>query len=370
MLRGPLIWALKGAKNETSQNVSVSFETGFLEKGLSCSPEKRPLSHAGWHPRMTCWYPIRGFRGPGGSVVTSRSRAPGSIPVVVPCGQCQGCRLDRARDWSVRIAHEASLYEDNCFVTLTYDDAHLPPGGNLSKRDFQLFMKRLRKSIHPARVRYFAAGEYGDENLRPHYHVILFGYRPKDAYLWRMSKNTQIFRSPSLEKIWSDLKGNLVGHVEFGGVSSQSGGYVARYCLKKSNNNYQGRYDRVDPETGEVWTVDPEFMVCSTVPMIGHGWLKQFEVDCFPSDFVVIDGRKVPVPKAYVRKMTKTINTSFWSKKGSFEEDARHARKLKIKYKLMKDAVHQANNTPSRLETRGEVQRRRIERLTRKCEPE
>lgn len=304
---------------------------------------------------MTCWHPIRGFRGPGGCVVTTRSRSVGSVPVVVPCGQCQGCRLDRARDWSVRIAHEASQYEENCFVTLTYNDDNLPPGGNLSKRHFQLFMKRLRKAINPAKVRYFAAGEYGDENLRPHYHVILFGFRPSDATLWRMSNNTPIYRSKLLEQVWP------LGHVEFGGVSAQSGGYVARYCLKKSNNNYKGRYDRVNPETGEVWTVDPEFMCCSTVPMIGHKWLAQFESDCFPSDFLVVDGRKVPVPKAYVRKMTKSGNTSSL---GFDEEDARRRRMSKNKF----DPVRVSEASDDRLAVRKEVQSLKIARLSRKCE--
>lgn len=309
---------------------------------------------------MTCWHPIRGFRGPGGAVVTTRSRSIASVPVVVPCGQCQGCRLDRSRDWAVRIALEASLYEENCFVTLTYNDDNLPPGGNLSKRDFQLFLKRLRKSIAPARVRYFAAGEYGDENLRPHYHAILFGYRPADAVLWRMSQSTPIYRSKSLEELWP------WGHVEFGSVSAQSGGYVARYCLKKSNNNYKGRYDRVNPETGEVWTVDPEFMVCSTVPMIGYKWLQLFEADCFPSDFLVVDGRKVPVPKAFVRKMTQTPSTSVFSRTGSIEGDARQKRMRKV----LSDPRYIADSTDDRLAIRQEVQRLKIARLTRKCEIE
>lgn len=309
---------------------------------------------------MTCWNPIRGYRGPGGCIVTTRSRSLGSVPAVAPCGQCQGCRLDRAQSWAVRIAHEASLYEDNCFVTLTYNDDNLPTGGNLSKRDLQLFFKRLRKSIAPKRVRYFAAGEYGDKNFRPHYHVILFGYRPADSWLWRVARNTKIWRATSLEKLWS-IAGKPIGNVEFGTVNFDSGGYVARYCLKKSTNNHQGRYDRVDPETGEIWTVDPEFMVCSTVPMIGHGWLKQFERDCFPSDFLVVDGRKVPIPRAYVRKMTKSGSTSSL---GFDEEDAKRRRHLSLKF----DPKRIANSTDERLEVRGEVQRLRIERLNRDCE--
>ena len=63
----------------------------------------------------------------------------------LPCGQCIGCRLERSRQWAVRCLHEASLHENNSFITLTYDEASMPPGGSLCYRDFQLFMKRLRK---------------------------------------------------------------------------------------------------------------------------------------------------------------------------------------------------------------------------------
>lgn len=295
---------------------------------------------------MTCFHPIRGFRGLDGSLVAVRAKSPDRIPMVVPCGRCQGCRLDRARDWSTRIAHEASLYDDNCFVTLTYDDSHIPPKGNLCKADLQKFMKRLRKSIYPRRVRYFGCGEYGDRNKRPHYHVILFGYKPSDAWVWRMSKGLPVWRSPSLEKLWT------LGFSEFGSVTMQSGGYVARYCMKKATSNFDARYDRVDSVTGEIWEVDPEFMVCSTVPMIGAGWLAKFKCDVIPSDFVVIDGRKLPVPKAYRRKLSEE------------EQEAYRKRHLKDKF----DPQRIANETPERLEIREEVQRLKIARLTRNCE--
>lgn len=96
--------------------------------------------------------------------------------MMVPCGRCEACRKAIVQEWSVRIVHELEYYKGhNVFVTLTYDDDHLPKDGCVNKRDVQLFLKRLRKYIFPRKIRYFIAAEYGDENLRPHYHCLMFG---------------------------------------------------------------------------------------------------------------------------------------------------------------------------------------------------
>ena len=79
----------------------------------------------------------------------------------LPCGQCIGCRLERSRQWAMRCLHEASLHENNAFITLTYDDSNLPRGGSLDYSDFQKFMKRLRKRIG-RKVSFYCGGEYGD----------------------------------------------------------------------------------------------------------------------------------------------------------------------------------------------------------------
>ena len=87
--------------------------------------------------------------------------------IIVSCKQCKGCRLEYSRQWAMRITHEQSLWLNNIFITLTYDDDHLPQLGNsttLVKKDFQDFMKRLRKkeNRHPNDpIRYYHCGEYG-----------------------------------------------------------------------------------------------------------------------------------------------------------------------------------------------------------------
>ena len=87
---------------------------------------------------------------------------------LVPCGQCIGCRLKRSRDWAIRCVHEASLYKHNCFITLTFDDLHLPANRSISKRDLQLFMKRLRK-------RFKGFESVMDDNGNIYYPIRFFG---------------------------------------------------------------------------------------------------------------------------------------------------------------------------------------------------
>ena len=94
------------------------------------------------------------------------------------CGQCLPCRINKKRVWTHRIMLESSLHTDNAFVTLTYSDENLPKDGSLVPRHVQLFLKKVRKEIEPARLRFFCVGEYGDRTQRPHYHVALFGYPP------------------------------------------------------------------------------------------------------------------------------------------------------------------------------------------------
>ena len=111
----------------------------------------------------------------GKRVVTFRwSEALHDRPVTVPCGRCGECRRDKKRQWAMRSMHEASLHDENSFITLTYDAKYLPENGSLRKTDFSGFMKRLRSRHCGRTIRFFASGEYGELG-RPHYHSLLFG---------------------------------------------------------------------------------------------------------------------------------------------------------------------------------------------------
>jgi len=157
---------------------------------------------------MPCFYPIPAWRA---QTVHPSTRKRGIVfnprdgfadmALKVPCGQCIGCRLERSRQWAIRCLHESGLHERNCFITLTYDDEHLPEGGTLVKQDWQLFIDRLRKRFR-TKVRYFHCGEYGEQTRRPHYHAILFGHDFDDKTLWKRNHGNPLYRSKSLERLW------------------------------------------------------------------------------------------------------------------------------------------------------------------------
>ena len=118
---------------------------------------------------MTCYHPIEAWRVHGDTKL--RFVFNNSLDVkehlYVPCGQCVGCRLERSRQWAIRCVHEAQMHRSNCFITLTYSPDFLPDPPSLNLRDFQLFMKRLRKRFGDG-IRFFHCGEYGEQCGRPH----------------------------------------------------------------------------------------------------------------------------------------------------------------------------------------------------------
>lgn len=200
----------------------------------------------------------------------------------------------------MRIIHEASLYDDNCFITLTYNDEHLPPDGSLVKSDFQKFMKRLRKFFQDRRIRYYQCGEYGQTDDgqigRPHYHACLFNLDFPDKELFSDSKGNPLFISKTLEKIWGK------GFAVIGDLTFESAAYVARYVLKKVNGHEApDHYERVDITTGEVYWLVPEYSTMSRRPGIGRDWYEKYKDDLFPSDEVPVPGSGVykKVPRYY-----------------------------------------------------------------------
>lgn len=220
----------------------------------------------------------------------------GARSIPLPCGVCMSCRINAASQWSTRCVHEAQCHDYSSFVTLTYSNECLPSNFSVSVRDLQLFFKRLRKFYS---FRYFACGEYGETSLRPHYHALLFGVDfSEDRVHWRTSaRGDPVFRSQSLERAWG------LGNVEFGSITPASAAYVAQYTTKKFRGDAvsaETHYRRIHPATGEEVIVSPEFLIMSRKPGIGHDWFRRFRGDVFPSDFLVLEGRKRPVPRYYL----------------------------------------------------------------------
>ena len=236
---------------------------------------------------MSCFYPLR-------------IKTPAGENVKVPCGRCRGCRYDKSKDWALRCVHEASMHEKNAFVTLTYNDDHLPPGG-VDRREMQLFMKRLRKMIEPETVRFYGCGEYGSKLGRPHYHILLFGYDFPDKEVVRVCPSPKsgrisgfnsyrLYKSPLLDSLWSK------GFNTLGDVCMESAGYVARYVVKKiggemAKGHYNGKMS--------------EFALMSRRPGIGARWFDKYTFDVYPKDFTTVKGRKFRPSRFYDKMLCR-----------------------------------------------------------------
>lgn len=226
--------------------------------------------------------------------------------ITVPCGQCIGCRMNRAENWATRMMHEASLHEHNSFITLTYSDDNLPTNGTLTPDDVTKFLKRLRKNLQGKKILYYYCGEYGDQLSRPHYHLALFGYDfQHDRLPHRQTKSGSVYRSPSLERLWPH------GYSEIGNLEYDSARYVAGYIQKKVNgknaNNY---YSKISTE-GEILPLHPEFARMSRRPAIGLKWLEQYSSDVYNYDICSVGTKKLRPPPYYDKWLKKNDEIHF-----------------------------------------------------------
>lgn len=298
---------------------------------------------------MPCYHPLTGWHNPEVPTQDGKKKIlwfrhpgpyPGMVECKVPCGQCRGCRVARALEWTIRGSHEASLHEANCFITLTFCDG--PHQGCRHKRVpnkwrvslspkksnyFQAFMKRLRKHYYgntKSNVRYIHCGEYGEDFSRPHHHAILFNFSFPDATVWNDKKN--LLRSKTLEKLWP------YGYSSIGPANFDTIAYVARYVVKKINgkaapDHYQGR--------------EPEYATYSNRPAIALDWYEKFKnTDVFPRDYIVLKGKRLKVPKYYSLKYELTN-----------PEEYGILRDMRIH-----KALNNPNNHPDRLKAAEQIQ--------------
>lgn len=239
---------------------------------------------------MACYSPLDGFRSrelnESGkrSIVFDFRKGFQDMPVTVPCGQCIGCRLEKSRQWAMRCVHEASLYDDNCFITLTYNDDNLPADGGLDKSAFPKFMKRLRKRFSDERIRYYHCGEYGGKFHRPHYHALLFGFDLPDKNVIPSDAEYPVWESEILEDVWGK------GFTEVGSVNFDSASYVTQYVTQKVVGSIAPWYYD---------GLEPEYATMSRRPGIGSGWYEQFKCEVYAADSVIVKGKEVKPPRFY-----------------------------------------------------------------------
>lgn len=225
--------------------------------------------------------------------------------IQIPCGKCIGCRIDKSKDWANRMVLELQYHDCASFITLTYDDEHVPVSHyldevdgierdslTLRKTDFQKFMKRLRKHFNDKKIRYFACGEYGSNTLRPHYHAIIYGIDFPDKTLYKLNKdNNPCYRSEILEKLWP------FGYSMINEVNWQTCAYVARYTLKKYTGRHNIYYQTLN--------IEPEFNLMSRRPGIGYKYFEEHTKDIYSNQEIYIStptgGKKIKPPKYFDR---------------------------------------------------------------------
>ena len=244
---------------------------------------------------MTCYHPLLAYRSEG--KVVFNKPFPYAKGFNIPCGQCVGCRLNYSRQWAIRLVHENQMHDNSCFVTLTFNDENLNKRDNpdsLNVRDFQLFMKRLRKKHPKKQIRFFHCGEYGEKNNRPHYHALIYNHDFPDKKLFKQRKEIKLYISKELEELWP------YGFSTIGDVTFQSSAYVARYIMKKQKgDNAKEHYNKINPTTGEVTTIQPEYCTMSRKPGIGYEWFKKYKSDVYPKDVCIINNHEVKPPRYY-----------------------------------------------------------------------
>lgn len=242
----------------------------------------------------------------------------------LPCGKCIECRLDYARQWAIRCVHEASTWENNIFLTLTYSEENLK-SDRLILKDFQEFIQKLRDKIladylkeksitkeqwktvskterkeiyGKIRISYFVTGEYGDKTKRPHWHAIIFNYRPTDAtYGYTTANNDIVHYSETIDNLWKN------GRSEFGSVTMDSAGYCARYAAKKLSHgrDQEHNYNPISKKSSKY--------------AIGRRWLEKNYQDVFSNGKLLLIQKNetitAPIPRYYERWLKKEKPTEY-----------------------------------------------------------
>lgn len=331
---------------------------------------------------MPCYSPLQAYQCLDGAIVFAELKRHNTIRTLwLACGQCIGCRLERSRQWAIRCMHESRMHKRNAFITLTYDDANIPPGGTLEYRDFQLFMKRLRErerkksksawqesgidnrqhekitTYHIGRygatphapMSFYMCGEYGERTRRPHYHACLFGYDFEDRKHWRTTPaKAKLYTSQLLNELWGK------GHTTIGDVTFESAAYVARYIMKKiTGPNASASYEKMDPETGEIIKIEPEFTHMSLKNPIGKRWLKKYATDAYPEGRIIIRNQQSRTPRYYDREYKKMDPLGY--------DDLLYQREQEAKKRP-------GENMPHRLKARETVAHAKIKLLKRGLE--
>lgn len=266
--------------------------------------------------------------------------------MLIPCGQCIGCRIRQREDWTTRIELEARDYpkEEVWFITLTYDDEHVPgmivktgeimrkvqytwkPGEKrpesvqiLLYEDIQKFLKRLRKAYR-GKLRYFVAGEYGEQTARPHYHMILYGWRPTDLENLYKIHHNGYYTSKWLTDLWN------MGQIQIAQAVPETYRYVAGYVTKKMYE-IDGKKANAYYELGQT----KPFACMSLKPGLGDHYYQEHKAEIWRQGYIqCTNGKRAQIPRYYEKQMEAENPQRLWRIKQNRQKDAMQQKRLQL----------------------------------------
>lgn len=313
---------------------------------------------------MACYHPMAAWQKADGTVIihgdirdTDWKHNPKSLlakginpitdkQLVIPCGQCVGCRLEYSRQWADRCYLEAKMHQHNYWLTLTYDEdsiksllkrsvrrdtGEIVKVPMLNKRHLVGFIKRLRehwkRKYNIEGIKYYGCGEYGTLNHRPHYHISIFGLDIPDLDLWYTRDGFPTFKSEEINRIWG------MGRVTINRNTWQTSAYTARYMLKK----LKGREAK---EAYEEAGVEPEFAICSRKPGIGRSYYEAHKEEIYANDGITFlkakGGATTRKPPRYFDRLYQAENPEKFQE---YQEARQKIAKKKTKYRLVGQTV-------------------------------
>lgn len=266
--------------------------------------------------------------------------------MLIPCGQCIGCRIRQREDWATRIELEARGYpkEEVWFITLTYDDDHVPgvitktgeimrkvqytwkPGEKLPSsvqillyEDIQKFLKRLRKAYR-GKLRYFMAGEYGEQTARPHYHMILYGWKPTDLENLYKIHHNGYYNSKWLSDLWG------MGQIQIAQAVPETYRYVAGYVTKKMYE-IDGKKANAYYELGQT----KPFACMSLKPGLGDRYYQEHKEEIWRQGYIqCTNGKIAQIPRYYEKQMEAENPQRLWRIKQNRQKKAMEQKRLQL----------------------------------------
>lgn len=220
---------------------------------------------------------------------------------IFDCGKCIFCRKKRAYELACRCVLHSSLYEQNCFLTLTYDESKPGYHNNFEYSDIQKFKKRLRRHCEPKKIEIFNVHEYG-KNGKKHWHLIVFNHDFEDKTVHTLSNGIPLYTSSRLEQLWP------FGFNTIGDVSTASAMYQAQYVEKDLKNGNRSTNKQSHSKHSGIG---------------GPYFLKHYK-QILSLGYVPIDGKKLPVPR-YFQKLAHKHYCHFYQKDAFFDLSYRKA---------------------------------------------